>query len=145
MKGAMSIEQIALACSGPPLSCNMLNACSGRVAYVSKLMSLQQHGQTLPDKSSDLYHSISYIERGAFRFVDQKCYAPRPSNFVNVSIWCTGTFPYISHVRHRNVRHLSAGNLRVLLRAIVQWKCVNCPHWWYLSSAFVRRTILRQL
>ena len=31
------------------------------------------------------------------------------------------------------------------LRAIVQWKCVNCPHWWYLCSAFVRRTILRQL
>ena len=32
-----------------------------------------------------------------------------------------------------------------LFRAIVQWKCVNCPHWWYLCSAFVRRTILRQL
>ena len=31
------------------------------------------------------------------------------------------------------------------LRAIVQWKCVNCPHWWYFCSAFVRRTILRQL
>ena len=31
------------------------------------------------------------------------------------------------------------------LRAIVQWKCVNCPSWLYLCSAFVRRTILRQL
>ena len=30
------------------------------------------------------------------------------------------------------------------LRAIVQWKCVNCLHWWYFCSAFVRRTILRQ-
>ena len=49
MKGAMSVKQIALACSGPPLSSNVLNACIGRVAYVSTLMSLQQHGQTRPD------------------------------------------------------------------------------------------------
>ena len=27
MKGAMSVKQIALACSGPPLSSNVLNAC----------------------------------------------------------------------------------------------------------------------
>ena len=41
----MSVKQIALACSGPPLNSNVLNACIGRVAYVSTLMSLQQHGQ----------------------------------------------------------------------------------------------------
>ena len=45
----MSVKQIALACSGPLLSSNVLNACIGRVAYVSTLMSLQQHGQTHPD------------------------------------------------------------------------------------------------
>ena len=49
MKGAMSVKQIALACSGLPLSSNVLNACIGLVAYVSTLMSLQQHGQTHPD------------------------------------------------------------------------------------------------
>ena len=36
MKGAMSVKQIALACSGPPLSSNVFNACIGRVAYVSR-------------------------------------------------------------------------------------------------------------
>ena len=45
----MSVIQIALACSGPPLSSNVLNACIMRVAYVSTLMSLQQHGQTRLD------------------------------------------------------------------------------------------------
>ena len=30
------------------------------------------------------------------------------------------------------------------LRTIVQWKCVSFPHWWYLFSAFVWRTILRK-
>ena len=30
------------------------------------------------------------------------------------------------------------------LRTIVQWKCVSYPHWWYLFSAFVWRTILRK-
>ena len=49
MKGAMSVKQTALACSGPPLSSNVLNACIGRVAYESTLMSLQQHGQARPD------------------------------------------------------------------------------------------------
>ena len=49
MKGAMSVKQIALACSGPLLSSNMLNACIGWFAYVSTLMRLQQHGQTRPD------------------------------------------------------------------------------------------------
>ena len=45
----MSVKQIALASSGPPLSSNVLNACTGRVAYVSKQMNLQQDGQTRPD------------------------------------------------------------------------------------------------
>ena len=45
----MSVKQIALACSGPPLSSNVLNTCIERVAYGSTLMSLQQHGQTRPD------------------------------------------------------------------------------------------------
>ena len=48
----MSVKQIALACSGPPLSSNVLNASIGRVAYVSTLVILQLHGQTRPDKSS---------------------------------------------------------------------------------------------
>ena len=30
------------------------------------------------------------------------------------------------------------------LRTIVQWKCVSCPHWWYLFSAFVWHKILRK-
>ena len=42
----MSVKQIALACSGPPLSSYVLNVCIGRVAYVSTQMSLQQHEQT---------------------------------------------------------------------------------------------------
>ena len=45
----MSVKQIALACSGPPLSSKVLDGCIGRVAYVSTLMSLQQRGQTRPD------------------------------------------------------------------------------------------------
>ena len=45
----MSVKQIALACSGPPLSSNVLNAYIGRVAYVSTLISLKQHVQTRPD------------------------------------------------------------------------------------------------
>ena len=45
----MSVKQIALACSGPPLSSNALDGCIGRIAYVSTLISLQQHGQTRPD------------------------------------------------------------------------------------------------
>ena len=52
MKGAMSVKQIALVGSGPPLSSNVLDACIGRVAYVSTLISLQQHEQTRPYKSS---------------------------------------------------------------------------------------------
>ena len=41
----MSVKQIALACSGPPLGSNMLNVCIVHVAYVSTLMSLQLHGR----------------------------------------------------------------------------------------------------
>ena len=47
-KGAMNVKQIAKECSGPPLGSYGLNACIGRVAYLSKLMSLQQHGKTHP-------------------------------------------------------------------------------------------------
>ena len=72
----MSVKQIALACSGPPLS------------------------------------SVTSIERGAFRLVDQKWYARRPSNLVNVWIWCSGTLPYFPHVRKGNVRHVTAGKVR---------------------------------
>ena len=49
MKGAMSVKQIAVASSAPPLSSNVLSACIGCVTYVSTLMSLQQHGQTRLD------------------------------------------------------------------------------------------------
>ena len=49
MKGDMSVKQIALACSGPPLSSNVLKECIGHVAYVQTILSLQQHGQTRPD------------------------------------------------------------------------------------------------
>ena len=44
----MNVKQIALECLGPPLGSYVLNECIGRVAYVSTLMSLQQHGQTRP-------------------------------------------------------------------------------------------------
>ena len=49
-KGAVSVNQIVLACSGPPLSSNVLNACMWHVSYVSTLMSLQQIGQTRPQQ-----------------------------------------------------------------------------------------------
>ena len=52
------------------------------------------------------------IERGAFTLVDQKWYARRQSNFVNVLICCSGTLPYFSHVRKGNVRHMTAGKVR---------------------------------
>ena len=48
MKGAINVKQIARECSGPSLGSYVLNACIERVAYVSTLMSLQQHGQTRP-------------------------------------------------------------------------------------------------
>ena len=44
--------------------------------------------------------------------VDQKWYARRPSNFVNVWIWCSGTLPYFPHVRKGYVRHVTAGMVR---------------------------------
>ena len=107
----MNVKQITLACSGPPLSSNVLNACIGSVAYVSTLLSLQQHGQTRPDKSSALYHYITGIERGVFRLVDQKWYAPRPSNFVNMWICCSGTFPFFRLFSKGNVGHVTAGKV----------------------------------
>ena len=42
----MKVKQIARECSGPPLGSYVLNACIGRVAYVSTLISLQEHSQT---------------------------------------------------------------------------------------------------
>ena len=39
----MNVKQIAREYSGPPLGSYMLNASVVRVAYVSTLMSLQQH------------------------------------------------------------------------------------------------------
>ena len=42
----MNVKQIDRECSGPPLGSYLLNACIGRVAHVSTLMSLQQRGQT---------------------------------------------------------------------------------------------------
>ena len=41
----MSVKQIAMACSGPPLSSNVLNACIGSAAYVSTLMSRNSMGR----------------------------------------------------------------------------------------------------
>ena len=38
-------EKIALACSGPPLSSNVLNAWIGRVAYVSTLRACNSMGR----------------------------------------------------------------------------------------------------
>ena len=42
----MNVKEIARECSGPRLGSYVLNACIERVACVSTLMSLQQHGQT---------------------------------------------------------------------------------------------------
>ena len=44
----MNVKQIARERSGSPLGSYVLNARIGHVAYVSTLMSLQQHGQTRP-------------------------------------------------------------------------------------------------
>ena len=44
----MNVNQIAREYSGPPLGSYVLNACIARVAYVSTLINLQQHGQTRP-------------------------------------------------------------------------------------------------
>ena len=44
----ISVIQIAQEWSVPPLRSYVLNACIGRVAYMSTLMSLQQNGQTRP-------------------------------------------------------------------------------------------------
>ena len=44
--------------------------------------------------------------------VGQKWYAPRPSNFVNVWISCSGIFPCFPHVSKGNVGHVTAGKVR---------------------------------
>ena len=56
----MSVKQIALACSGPNLSSNWLNECIRRLAYVSTLMSLQQHGQAPPQ--INLVHNTTVLQ-----------------------------------------------------------------------------------
>ena len=53
-----------------------------------------------------------YRKKSAFRLVDQKWYALRPANFVNMSIYCSGTFPCFSHVYKGNVQHVTAGKVR---------------------------------
>ena len=44
--------------------------------------------------------------------VDRKWYARRPTNFVNLWIWCSGTLPYFPQVRKRNVPHVTAEKVR---------------------------------
>ena len=53
----MNVKQIAREYSGPPLGPYVLKVCIGRVAYVSTLMSLQQHGQTHPHKFNIVYNT----------------------------------------------------------------------------------------
>ena len=53
----MNVKQIAGEFLGPPLSSFVLNVCIGRVAYVSTLMSLQQHGQTRPHEFNLVYNT----------------------------------------------------------------------------------------
>ena len=47
-------------------------------------------------------------ENGAWKLLDHKRYAARPSNFVTGWIWCSGTFLYFFHVHKGNVRHVMA-------------------------------------
>ena len=84
----MNVTQIARECSGPLLISYVLNACIGRVASVSTLMRLQQHGLTRPLKFNLVYNTtVLYVEKKCdLRLVDQKWYALGPSNFVNTSL-----------------------------------------------------------
>ena len=59
----MSVKQIALASSGPPLSSNVLNACIGHVAYTCTLMSLQQDTPKLITQEY-LYYCITMYRKG---------------------------------------------------------------------------------
>ena len=69
----MNVKQIARECSWPPLGSYVLNACIGRVAYVSTLLSLEQHGQTSPHLFNLAYNTTVFHEKKrAFRLVDQK-------------------------------------------------------------------------
>ena len=57
----MGVKQIALARSGPPLSSNVLNACIGRVAYVSTLMiTLHVYKPSVQEKHERVHRGISY-------------------------------------------------------------------------------------
>ena len=56
-KGALNVKQIAREYSRPPLGSYVLNVCIGRVAYVSTLLSLQQHGQTRPHWFNLVYNT----------------------------------------------------------------------------------------
>ena len=57
--------------------------------------------------------TVLQVQKEAFFWhVDQKWYARRLSNFVNVWIWCSGTLPYFPHVCKGNVRHVTAGKVR---------------------------------
>ena len=53
----MNVKQIAREFSGPPLISYLLNACIGRVAYVSTLLSLHKHDQTHPYKFNLVYNT----------------------------------------------------------------------------------------
>ena len=55
----MSVKQVALACSGRPLSSNVLNACIWRFAYVSTLMSLLEFVSILCLKATVRHKNIS--------------------------------------------------------------------------------------
>ena len=89
MKGAMSVKQTALACSGPPLSSNVAQ----RVHRASRIrIHANEPATAWADPPDNLVYNttvLTGIERGAFRLVDQKWYARGPSNFVNVWIWCS--------------------------------------------------------
>ena len=53
----MNVKEIPRECSRSLLGSYVLNACIERVAYVSTLMSLQQHGQTRPHKFNLVYNT----------------------------------------------------------------------------------------
>ena len=57
--------------------------------------------------------TVLQVQKKAFFWlVDQKWYARRLSNFVNVWIWCSGTLQYFLYVCKGNERHVTAGKVR---------------------------------
>ena len=68
----MNVNQIARECSGIPLGSYVLNARIGRVAYVSMLLSLKQHGQSRPHYFNLVYNTtVLHVEKkAAFRPLD---------------------------------------------------------------------------